>query len=44
LRSIQFKQVFSVRRRNVKPEDFDQFLGFIMTQAETLYGNWPLAA
>lgn len=33
-----------LRRRNVKPEDFDQFLGFIMTQAEALYGDWPLAA
>ena len=33
-----------LRRRNVKPEDFDQFLKFIMAQAEALYGDWPLAA
>ena len=33
-----------LRRRNIKPEDFDQFLNFIMEQAEALYSDWPLAA
>jgi type I restriction enzyme R subunit len=33
-----------LRRRNVKPEDFDQFLKFIMEQAEALYADWPMAA
>ena len=33
-----------LRRRNIKPEDFDQFLNFIMEQAEALYADWPLAA
>lgn len=33
-----------LRRRNIKAEDFDQFLTFIMEQAEALYADWPLAA
>jgi type I restriction enzyme R subunit len=33
-----------LRRRNIKPEDFDSFLNFIMEQAEALYADWPLAA
>lgn len=33
-----------LRRRNIKQEDFEQFLNFIMEQAEALYSNWPLAA
>lgn len=33
-----------LRRREVKAEDFDQFLNFIMAQAEALYSDWPLAA
>jgi hypothetical protein len=31
-------------RRVIKAEDFDQFLHFIMEQAEALYADWPLAA
>jgi type I restriction enzyme, R subunit len=33
-----------LRRRNIKTEDFDRFLSFIMEQAEALYADWPLAA
>lgn len=33
-----------LRRRNVKAEDFDQFMTFIMAQAEALYADFPLAA
>lgn len=33
-----------LRRRDVKAEDFDQFLTFIMAQAEALYADYPLAA
>ena len=33
-----------LRRRNVKAQDFDQLLHFIMEQAEALYADWPLAA
>jgi len=33
-----------LRQRNVKAEDFDQFLNFVMAQAEALYRDWPLAA
>lgn len=33
-----------LRRRKIKPEDFDPFLSFIMEQAEALYADWPLAA
>lgn len=33
-----------LKRRNIKPEDFDEFVSSIMTQAEALYANWPLAA
>jgi len=35
---------FVYNTRNVKPEDFDQFLKFIMEQAEASYADWPLAA
>jgi type I restriction enzyme R subunit len=33
-----------LRRRNVKPEDFEPFMEKFMTQAEALYAEWPLAA
>jgi type I restriction enzyme R subunit len=33
-----------LKRRNIKPEDFDEFVINIMAQAEALYSNWPLAA
>ena len=33
-----------LRKRNINPADFDQFLNFIMNQAEALYADWPLAA
>lgn len=33
-----------LRNRKVKPEDFDEFLTYIMTQAEALYASWPIAA
>ena len=33
-----------LRRRSVKPEDFDEFVSNIMAQAEALYANWPVAA
>jgi type I restriction enzyme, R subunit len=33
-----------LNRRNVKPEDFNEFLSNIMAQAEALYANWPQAA
>lgn len=33
-----------LRGRKIKPEDFDQFLNFIMEQAIALYADWPLAA
>jgi type I restriction enzyme, R subunit len=33
-----------LRGRKIKPEDFDQFLNFIMDQAIALYSDWPLAA
>jgi type I restriction enzyme R subunit len=33
-----------LRGRKIKPEDFDQFLNFIMDQAIALYADWPLAA
>jgi hypothetical protein len=32
-----------LRRRDVKPKDFDQFLKFIMEQAE-VHSDWPMAA
>lgn len=33
-----------LRNKEVKPDDFDQFMIFIMTQAEASYANWPVAA
>lgn len=33
-----------LRAKGVKPDDFDQFVGFIMSQAEALYAQWPVAA
>jgi type I restriction enzyme, R subunit len=31
-----------LRRRNVREEDFEPFLGYILVQAEALYADWPL--
>ncbi len=33
-----------LRQRKVKPEDFDVFLTHIMSQAEALYAEYPIAA
>jgi type I restriction enzyme R subunit len=33
-----------LRRRNVKPEDFESFMEKIMAQAEAVYAEWPTAA
>jgi type I restriction enzyme R subunit len=33
-----------LRRRNIKPDDLEPLIKFIMDQAEALYGDWPLAA
>jgi len=34
----------TLRRKRVRVEDMERFLGAFMTQAEALYGDWPLAA
>ena len=34
----------TLRKRNVKPEAFDPFLGQVMAQAEALWKDWPLVA
>lgn len=34
----------TLRKRNVKPEAFDAFLGQVMAQAEALWKDWPLVA
>lgn len=31
-----------LKQRNVRAEDFDPFLTYILTQAEALYAEWPL--
>ncbi|MGD0992892.1 MAG: type I restriction endonuclease subunit R [Gemmatimonadales bacterium] len=31
-------------KKDVRPEDLDQFMAHIMTQAEALYADWPRAA
>jgi type I restriction enzyme, R subunit len=33
-----------LRRRNVKPEDFEPIIERFMAQAEALYSEWPIAA
>lgn len=33
-----------LRLRKIRPEDFDQFLTFIMEQASALYADYPMAA
>jgi hypothetical protein len=33
-----------LRHRKITPEDFDEILVYIMTQAEALYASWPIAA
>ena len=33
-----------LRRKDVKPEDFEPFIERFMTQAEALYAAWPIAA
>jgi hypothetical protein len=31
-----------LRARGVKPDDFDQFVSYIMAQAEALLADWPV--
>jgi len=33
-----------LRTRGVKADDFEPLIAAVMTQAEALYANWPLAA
>jgi len=33
-----------LRRKNLKKEDFDEFLNRFMEQAEAMWANWPSAA
>jgi len=33
-----------LRNRNVRAEDFDQFVDRFMTQATALFAHWPVAA
>jgi type I restriction enzyme R subunit len=33
-----------LRRRRVRKDDFEALLVYIMTQAEALYADWPVAA
>lgn len=33
-----------LRRRGIRPEDFEPFLDRFLKQAEALYADWPLAA
>src|SRR6056297_249336 len=33
-----------LRTKGIKPDDFDQFVSYIMDQAEALWADWPMAA